>query len=309
MNVYVASSWRNEHQQYIVDVLRKAGHEVYDFKHPATGNAGFHWSEIDRNWKDWSTQQYREALKHEYAQFGFNRDFDAMKDADACVLVLPCGRSAHIEAGWMKGAGNKVIAYIPEGIRIEPELMYGLLDGITSDIQELLSWLKSVVDTKFELCNYPEQVLKIGRDFQNKDGFRGAHYDTVKLLCDTIEYQQEQLKTKTEVGDCAKLREAAATVYDVLEKLRPFSLHLGDVGRMREFSHLICLAKNRLDAAIAAPPRNCDTPYNDSVEMYGAFKDWCNARGHTMEPKLAYDAFEWLLAHATEKEGENDEQK
>lgn len=64
----------------------------------------------------------------------------------------------------------------------------------------------SVVDIKFELCNYPEQVLKIGRDFQNKDGFRGAHYDTVKLLCDTIENLSEQ--TKVKIGDCAKMREA-----------------------------------------------------------------------------------------------------
>lgn len=206
MKIYVASSWRNEYQQRVVAELRKAGHEVYDFKHPAEGNAGFHWSEIDQNWQNWTTDQYRAAFEHSYAQFGFNRDFDAMKAADACVLVLPCGRSAHLEAGWMKGAGNKVIAYIPEGIRIEPELMYGLLDGVTSDIQELLSWLKSVVDTKFELCNYPEQVLKIGRDFQNKDGFRGAHYDTVKLLCDTIENLSEQ--TKVKIGDAAKLREA-----------------------------------------------------------------------------------------------------
>ncbi len=55
----------------------------------------------------------------------------------------------------------------------------------------------SVVDTKFELCRDVEYVLKIGRDFQNKDGFRGAHYDTVKLLCDTIEHQQKQLKTNS----------------------------------------------------------------------------------------------------------------
>lgn len=141
MKIYVASSWRNEYQQQVVAELRKAGHEVYDFKHPAQGNAGFHWSEIDRNWQDWSTQQYREALKHEYAQFGFNRDFDAMKDADACVLVLPCGRSAHLEAGWMRGAGKKVFAYIPSGCSIEPELMYGMLDGISNDIQEIITWL------------------------------------------------------------------------------------------------------------------------------------------------------------------------
>lgn len=64
--------------------------------------------------------------------------------------------------------------------------------------------------------------------------------------------------------------------------------------------------KMLLDAirpALAAPPRNCDVQFLDRVEMYGAFKDWCNARGHTMEPKLAYDAFDWLLALATEKKG------
>ena len=148
MNVYVASSWRNEYQQYVVDVLRKAGHEVYDFKHPAQGNAGFHWSEIDPNWQGWSTQQYREALGHDYAQFGFNRDFDAMKDAGACVLVLPCGRSAHLEAGWMKGAGRKVVAFIPPGIKMEPELMYNLLDGVTSSIADVIAML-----AKEEVCS------------------------------------------------------------------------------------------------------------------------------------------------------------
>lgn len=141
MNIYVASSWRNEQQQSVVAKLREAGHEVYDFKHPAQGKAGFHWSEIDPNWKCWTTSQYREALKHSYAQFGFNRDFDAMKAADLCVLVLPCGRSAHLEAGWMKGAGKKVIAFIPAQCAIEPELMYGLIDGITSDLQEMLTWV------------------------------------------------------------------------------------------------------------------------------------------------------------------------
>ena len=60
-----------------------------------------------------------------------------MKEADICVLCLPCGRSAHLEAGWMKGAGKKVIAYIPQDVKIEPELMYGLLDGIAICIQDI----------------------------------------------------------------------------------------------------------------------------------------------------------------------------
>ena len=33
-----------------------------------------------------------------------------------------------------------------------------------------------------------DHILKVGRDFQNTDTWHGAHYDTVKLLCDTIEH-------------------------------------------------------------------------------------------------------------------------
>ena len=139
MKIYVASSWRNEHQQRIVCVLRKAGHEVYDFKHPTEQDAGFSWSEIDPNWQEWSIVKYIGALAHDKAKLGFNRDFDAMKAADACVLVLPCGRSAHLEAGWMKGVGKKVYAFVPRDYKMEPELMYKMLDGIASTTRGLLS--------------------------------------------------------------------------------------------------------------------------------------------------------------------------
>lgn len=67
------------------------------------------------------------------------------------------------------------------------------------DVCAKLPELPKTVDTRFDICQDTALVLKIGRDFQNKDGYRGAHYDTVKLLCDAIEYQREQ---------AAKLREA-----------------------------------------------------------------------------------------------------
>ena len=128
MKIYVASSWRNTHQQRVVELLRELGHEVYDFKNPEPGNKGFAWSEIDKDWEQWTTKQYYEALKHPIAEAGFKSDFDAMKWADACVMVLPCGRSANTEAGWMKGAGKKVFVYSP--IKQEPELMYKIYDDL-----------------------------------------------------------------------------------------------------------------------------------------------------------------------------------
>jgi hypothetical protein len=59
--------------------------------------------------------------------------------ADTCVLVLPCGRSAHIEAGWMAGAGKDV--FILQLAKEEPELMYLMTNGIAISVDELLEWL------------------------------------------------------------------------------------------------------------------------------------------------------------------------
>jgi hypothetical protein len=137
--IYVASSWRNELQPTVVSLLRQHGHEVYDFRNPAPGEKGFAWAELDPEWRKWTEQQFIQFLKHPVSDKGFNLDFDGMKWADVCVMLLPCGRSAHTEAGWMKGVGKKVYAVMaPEQ---EPELMYKLFDRIFSDIIELVLYL------------------------------------------------------------------------------------------------------------------------------------------------------------------------
>ena len=136
MKIYVASSWRNDYQQDVVRALREVDHEVYDFKNPRPGDYGFHWSKIDPEWKSWDVEGYVEGLKHDLAEFGFLSDFNAMKWADACVLVNPCGRSAHLEAGWFVGAGKPLLILMSEAI--EPELMYKMADGIYGDLGELL---------------------------------------------------------------------------------------------------------------------------------------------------------------------------
>lgn len=141
MNIYVASSWRNEFQPGVVEELKKLGHEVYDFRNPQEGNNGFQWSQIDKNWQNWTPEEYIDALDHPIAKAGFKLDFDAMKWADCCVMVLPCGRSANTEAGWMKGAGKKVFIFQP--IKQEPELMYKIYDGIITSVEQLTEFFKT----------------------------------------------------------------------------------------------------------------------------------------------------------------------
>ena len=137
--IYVASSWRNQYYTDVVGRLSEAGHEVYDFRNPPQGTGGFHWPDVNLNYMEWSVDQYREGLKSQKAEQQFANDIEALTWADTCLLVLPCGRSAHTEAGWMAGAGKKVIVYIPE--MQEAELMYKLFDFVSGDLNEIIDSL------------------------------------------------------------------------------------------------------------------------------------------------------------------------
>jgi len=137
--IYVASSWRNEKQPEVARTLETFGHEVYDFKNPRPGDTGFHWSEIDGGWQTWSPEKYREALDHPIAKQGFYSDFAAMKWADTFVLVLPCGRSAHLELGWACGQGKQTIILLD---KVEPELMTKMVDHICLSMDEVIHLLQ-----------------------------------------------------------------------------------------------------------------------------------------------------------------------
>jgi hypothetical protein len=140
MRIYVASSWRNDYQPEVVQLLRDAGHDVYDFRHPAPGDDGFHWAEIDPAWRTWTPAQYRAALAHPLAQMGFAQDKLALQMADATVLVLPCGRSSHLELGYAAGLGQATAVLMLESC--EAELMYLLVDWVCLTLDELLVWVQ-----------------------------------------------------------------------------------------------------------------------------------------------------------------------
>lgn len=124
MRLYLASSWRNPYQPTVLEALRTAGHDVYDFRNAATAMG---WKEIDPELAtDLSARRLRSVLAHPKSEVAFEGDFQAMKACEAGVLLLPCGLSAHLEAGWLAGAGKPVMVLAPE-IK-EPELMYKLFD-------------------------------------------------------------------------------------------------------------------------------------------------------------------------------------
>lgn len=136
--IYVASSWRNANQANVVRELVAAGHSVYDFKNPR-GRTGFSWKQVAPSGEIKTFDDYMAALANPIACAGYLSDMRAMEWADVCVLVLPCGRSAHLEAGWFAGRGKRVIILTQDGE--EPELMALMANTITDTMTGVLEAL------------------------------------------------------------------------------------------------------------------------------------------------------------------------
>lgn len=142
MRIYVASSWRNTYQPDAVVALRDVGHEVYDFKDAD----GFSWREFDDEQsplgtRPWTFTDWQQALRHPAAERGFARDMSALATAHRCVMVLPCGRSAHLEAGYAIGQGKPTAIWCPE--YDTPDLMVKMADVVVPTLDGILEWLAS----------------------------------------------------------------------------------------------------------------------------------------------------------------------
>ena len=140
MKIYVASSWRCDRQHLVVEFLRARGYDVYGFKNPAPGNSGFGWKQVGLGPYP-TAEQFIAALQHPVAEAGYGHDMRALAEADVTVLVLPCGRSAHLEAGYAIGVGQRVAVLLPQANSFEPELMYKMVGWIGTDLDALKEWL------------------------------------------------------------------------------------------------------------------------------------------------------------------------
>jgi hypothetical protein len=138
-NIYVASSWRGPHHGAVVDALRAWGYCVYDYRTSGQAGAGFHWSDVDQDWQNSQPEKFRRMLRHPIAVVHYLDDFRALRSAHATVLVLPSGRSSHLELGFAIGAGQITGILMLE--KSEPELAYKAADFIALSIGEMLTEL------------------------------------------------------------------------------------------------------------------------------------------------------------------------
>lgn len=132
--IYIIGSLRNPRIPEVSKALRDANHQVFDEWYAAGDKA-------DDAWRDYERERglsYLEALRlSKAAQHVFDFDYQWLSRADAAVLVLPAGKSGHLELGWMLGCGKKGYILLDEPDRWD--VMYKFATGVASSLPELLA--------------------------------------------------------------------------------------------------------------------------------------------------------------------------
>lgn len=140
--LYVASSWRNLSYDLVCEKLQKSGFDILDWRKQGKG---FTWDQVGiTNNDEVNSAEYRQIIyTNRIAAAGFDSDFNMMKQADQAVMLLPCEKSAHFEAGWFWGAGTP-IHILGFAENMQPELMYLGADTINFTIAELVGSLRTL---------------------------------------------------------------------------------------------------------------------------------------------------------------------
>ena len=136
MKIYIASSWSNPFLDDIVSILRDRNHEVHDFRAngatrpappPFTRAAGSAGNRLGG--PDGSLDNVMSYLDLPSTQTRYQRQCEALVEAEVLLCVLPCGRSAHVELGMALGLSIPVVL-VHDGI--EPDLMHLGVDAVVS---------------------------------------------------------------------------------------------------------------------------------------------------------------------------------
>lgn len=132
MRVYLISSLRHTNVIQCAEMLRWHGHEVFDSWFAAG-------PEADDYWQRYVTSRglsYEEALREYAAQHVFNFDKTHLDRADAVVLLMPAGKSGHLELGYAIGKGKRGFILLDK----PPErydVMYAFAECVCETFEEL----------------------------------------------------------------------------------------------------------------------------------------------------------------------------
>lgn len=134
--IYVIGSLRNPRVPEVAEELRSHGAEVFDGWYAAGPEADDYW----QAYANARGQGFAEALADWPAQNVFKFDLTHLSRADVVVLVLPAGKSGHLELGWALGQG-KAGYILLDGEPERYDVMYNFATGVANNLKDLLSMM------------------------------------------------------------------------------------------------------------------------------------------------------------------------
>ena len=135
--IYLIGSLRNPDIQELAERLREDGHEVFDDWYAAGEKADDYWQAYEQT----RGRTYVEAINGVHAVAAFNVDKTWLDWCDTGVLVLPAGKSGHLELGYLRGQG-KICHILMETWPERYDLMYRFADGIWPRYEDLAEALR-----------------------------------------------------------------------------------------------------------------------------------------------------------------------
>lgn len=143
--IYVAGSLRNPDLPLVGNAIRAAGFDAFDDWFAGGEIADDEWMKYERT----RGRDYKQGLFGHAARHIFEFDQFHLRSSDALVLVLPAGKSAHLEMGYLCGLGKPTWVLFKE----EPErwdVMYQFAEGIFYNIDELIADIKRIDRQRME---------------------------------------------------------------------------------------------------------------------------------------------------------------
>ena len=127
---------RNPEIPLLAEKLRALGHFVYDDWHAPGPEADEYW----RQYELARGHKYQEALAGWHAHHVFENDKFHLDLCDTGVLLMPAGRSAHLELGYLARGGKETYVVFPQ----EPDrfdIMYRFCTGVFTSVEDLVAAL------------------------------------------------------------------------------------------------------------------------------------------------------------------------
>jgi len=138
-SIYLIGSLRNSKIPFIAKELRKLGYEVFD----DWFSPGPHADDFWRKYEKIRGSNYKQALNNYAAKHIFEFDKFHLDRCNIGILIMPAGKSCHLEAGYMIGQGKKVYILFDKELK-RWDIMVQFATDIFFNIKDLIKELKKL---------------------------------------------------------------------------------------------------------------------------------------------------------------------